>query len=391
MIKITPKKIPCLVEGAYGEANFGDDLLMYVTGNVLLRHFNVSQMGFSVRDVVSLSYPSSIVAGAHIYSPDEKYRLVPELTTFGGGTQFYSFPKQKSDILLASDGFFNRLRRKIKSEGVGRFALRHIFRRTFRARRSAFLGLGIGPFLDGNEELVKDLLASGDFVAVRDDASMHYCKKWNVDAILGADLCFLTDYWFNSISLDKSVCSSVNGSGKKIGCVVRDFPYDLPSKDYFDPLLLSVKELRRQGYDVYFLVFSVKKDADLIKKLNLLGESPLVWDPTEMSIDNYLNTLNSFDFILSTRYHGVLISAILGKPGVAIPVDPKLLSINHSLQGGYSVWDVPFDPEQLVNLVNDGFKNYADLCLRVASGVRGEKLRAEVMLRHFDSFVENIN
>lgn len=394
MIKIAPEKIPCLVEGAYGEANFGDDLLMYVTGNILLRHFSVSQVGFSVRDIVSLSYPSSVVAGAQIYPPESKYRLVPALTTFGGGTQFYSFPKQKSDRPLSRDNFVTRLVKKLKDEGAAKFVLRHLFRRVYKSGRNAFLGLGIGPFLDGNEDLVKGIVASGDFVAVRDDESMHFCKKWKVDAILGADLCFLTDYWLKLIDIDISnnnTNNSAAGCGKKIGFVVRDFPYDLPSKEYLEPLMLSAKELRRQGYNVDFLVFSVKKDAGLIKNLISLGESPLVWDPTVTSISGYLNVLNSLDFIVSTRYHGILISAILGKPGVAVPVDPKLLSISRALKGGYSVWDVPFDPMQLVDLVNDGFTNYTDRCLRVASGVKDEQVRAEAMLRHFDSFIEKIN
>src|SRR5690606_41394136 len=99
------------IKGAYGESNFGDDLLMKVFESYFKEEFNVSP-NFQGVDV---AYPKKMLDGS---SYNKVMSGKVDLLVYGGGTQFFAFSTKNSTTLQ------NKILRAFKNPKIGRASCR---------------------------------------------------------------------------------------------------------------------------------------------------------------------------------------------------------------------------------------------------------------------------
>lgn len=349
------------IKGAYGETNFGDDLLMRVFEDFFIQEMPDSKINF-------VGENQKYVKGFLKESEYLKPNFDADLIVYGGGTQFFSFSQPQKSSLGT----------KI-IKGLNNPKL--IFDRLFKTNASpkikapiALVGFGIGPFYgeDAAKSIAENSLKNASFVGVRDEVSKGYCEEWNVPAFLGADVVFSS--YFPNPQLE-----SIKNEVKKIGIIVRDWNWEQSGANYIDKLKAFYSNNDRQKVELTFIVFAPLKDKKWMDYLE--NEDKLVWDPAVFSIESFLEKLNAFDGFISARYHGAIIAAILGKPVICVEIEPKLKILTDQVPE-FKLWKKPFDSNELNNYVNslDYFLDYSN-----SLGILGEK--SNQMLKKFKQFI----
>ncbi|WP_270089160.1 polysaccharide pyruvyl transferase family protein [Sphingobacterium sp. SYP-B4668] len=319
------------IRGGYGVSNFGDDLLMIVFENYLIKEFPESLLNFESQ---GLNYPVKLLKRS---SYDVK-SFKEDWLIYGGGTQFFAFSDKNEFTLL------QRIRRAMLSPEIILNKIQRYFAKPKKVN-IAILGLGLGPFY--NEEyisIVKDLLKDTKYIGLRDEQSYLYCRDWDIKATLGADVVF-SSYFY----LPPFKGNEVTQKSKKIGVIVRDWEWEESGRAYFEPILDFVEDYQsRPDIEIHYILFSTKKDKEWI---TLIGDSKrIIWNPDESTVDDFLKVLANFDGFISARYHGAIVGALLGKPVIAIEIEPKLRLLRDQIPE-MQLWSKPFDLEELKNLV----------------------------------------
>jgi polysaccharide pyruvyl transferase WcaK-like protein len=346
------------IRGAYGETNFGDDLLMCVFENYFLKEFDNVQLNF-VGD--ENGYVDKLLIDSTYLEPD----FLPDWEIYGGGTQFFAFQNKYETSL------WQKINIVLKNPGLIKRKLKNVFgKTTLNNSKIAFIGFGIGPFYENQEAIsnAKEKILEADFVGVRDEVSSQYCADWNIPATLGADVVFSS--YFMKIDLKKAIDTRPK---KKIGIIVRDWEWEESGRNYIDNLIKFSKSY--SDVEMQFIVFAPSKDKGWLAKLK--NENALIWDPQKYSINLFLEELNTFDGFISARYHGAIIAALLQKPVICVEIEPKLKILTEQVKE-IKLWQKPFDIEELVKLVNQ--LNYD---VDYANSLEERKIKADHMLLEF--------
>ncbi|KAF7788307.1 hypothetical protein PRUB_a2933 [Pseudoalteromonas rubra] len=333
------KKYKCLIRGAYGAYNFGDDALLDVIYTKLLTRFEPAEIGIwgSSESYIPNWYPQ-----AGVISKKDLYKVSCENLIYGGGTQFYDFgkPRNKKQILgfLKSPGYaFNKIQNKLFNSG----------KKPVEYNNEIYMAVGLGPFKEGSK-IKEDTLRRMErakFVALRDEKSIAYAATREVDIIQTVDLC-----------LSKEVDEGAKDSGR-IAVILRDWAHT--DSDYtIEHLYAQLSQLDLTRVD--FVTFG--KDSQLKEFIKDKGLSLYEWDPSSMTLDTFLKKLGRYEMIFSSRYHGVIYSVLLGVPVVALPIEPKLIQASKELDGV-----LLFDPNKrftdYVDLITDNYENIVSTLL----------------------------
>ncbi|WP_254528741.1 MULTISPECIES: polysaccharide pyruvyl transferase family protein [unclassified Sphingobacterium] len=316
------------IKGAYGETNFGDDLLMRVFEDYFIKEFPEDELNFEGE---FQPYVSELLKKGTYLNPN----FDADLLVYGGGTQFFSFSEQKPITLKSR--FISLLKNpKRLIEKLNEKPIKHNIPK-------AFLGFGIGPFFseDSSQQLAKQKVSEAKFVGVRDNVSLSYCKKWDVKATLGADVVFSS--YFKVPEYSKT-----NRQKKKIGIIVRDWKWESSGANYINKL----KEIYYENstdLDLEFIVFAPLKDKYWMDELK--DEKIQIWNPEKHSIDEFLAILNNYDGFISARYHGAIIGVLLNKPVICIEIEPKLRILTEQVKE-LLLWGKPFNKENLYDQLN---------------------------------------
>lgn len=389
----TDTRFDVLLYGGYGYGNFGDDALMVAAYNVLRGFLPERDIGISYAG--KGDYLSGLVPQARTVRRDIQGKATATLLVYGGGTQWYSFPGRPpvrtpyTQLRLLAGETRQALWKAVtgaKSTAVAPppGPLRGDL--TIVAETAAALGVGLGPFLCGGTDKAVRQLSPCRFVAVRDAASVEHCEALGLRNVrLGTDLCFLHEYWHGKDLPGRRVEGSMP---KRVCVMVRDWPHTREGGAYVGPLMQAVRTLRKGGRDVTYCAFSDDCDRDMLGLLGQMNEDVLVWNPRRFSsLAEFAARLASFDLVVSTRYHGLVVSSVLGIPGIAIEVEPKLTQAAKSLSCGYDLWPQPFDPKALVDAVDRAFRSLAQRQAQVVEGVRKNRTVALHMVEAFKDSV----
>lgn len=358
------KKI--VIQGAYGDANIGDDLLLDMIIRLL------KQKGFKSNNFV--------IAGNKATYLTEKFDKIKVVTTssgkyvncdyfiLGGGTQFFSFkkvsiPKNKLKIyfnVIKADPFI--LIRFIRSKlGLN------------RESRKIALGIGLGPFLDSKvENNVRNRLLNFEEVVCRDFKSMEYCRKWGVNSTLSADLC-LSDLYSQNYSQYHTLSKSPK---KIIGVVIRDWIQngngDIINGKIFD----LIKDNKCYTFKIF--IFSRKKDAELVSRINQLEtfqkENIHIWNPEKSTFKKYLKIFNLCDLVITSRYHAAIFALNYGIPTICLAIDPKLKFITEEVEG-FSYCEIE-DMENIPSQIETVFMNYNEIQSSIYLSYKALNIRA---------------
>ncbi|MGI9887706.1 polysaccharide pyruvyl transferase family protein [Vibrio chagasii] len=345
-----------VIEGAYGEKNFGDDALLKVIYDKVVSEFDSEDILIRSKTKV-MDYPLVELIGESIVKTvDDTRDLKAENIIYGGGTQFFFFKKSSS------------LRHKI-SMAISNPYLIWIFfqRRLFKYRidaKSHYVGVGIGPFEDESKlEQLKGHFENYDSFFVRDKVSERYALKLGIDRVQRyTDICFSEDY--NNILKKRNKVS-------KIAVILRDWPH---SNSNFTASVLNEKLSNEDGIEYIIL----GNDLTLEKELKSLGLKFKSYDPNKEDFLDFIKYLNNFDLIVTSRYHGAIYSVLLEIPCIALSIEPKL-SIAANELGLYSCLDYS-NLNELPDLIDNLKINIKSEVFKISKVRLEKKIEADDML-----------
>jgi len=326
------------IKGAYGDSNFGDDLLMIVFEDFI--HANIKNRTLNFIGSEN-NYVSKFLNDSS-YNNGQK----DDLLVYGGGTQFFSFI-EKSTLRT-------KLKNNISNNPVK--ILKKVFQKMSSNNKAviksekAFLGFGLGPFNNNIQaiEFAKNQLKDSLFTGVRDQVSFGYCNDWNIKSFLGADVVF-SSYFHKYV---QNVPQTQTVGSNKIGIIVRDWDWKNSPADYQDQLINFVSS--NPHLDVTFIVFAKDKDPKWMKRIQ--NYKSIVWNPEAMEINDFIKILNSFSTFITARYHGAIIAGLLGKKVICVEIEPKLRILTEQIPS-FALWDDSFNIDKLNDLIESDLEN----------------------------------
>jgi polysaccharide pyruvyl transferase WcaK-like protein len=330
-----------IIKGAYGQPNFGDDLLMLVLKNIFQKSFSDIEFRFLIPPLCN--YIEDLLEPEHIlYNQGENVSI--DYLILGGGTQFYSFSDTKKNaritilksILKNPLSLTAYLKKRKQASGI------HI-----DAKKIIGVGLGIGPFEGKQADIAKEntitTLSKMAFLMVRDKVSFQFAKqnRINNNLILANDLCFVPKTY-----LPFKVNANTTSNKTKLTFILRDWGHS-KNKIHIQQTISYIKNnLSLNDVSEYNVLLFAK---DLNCKSSLIENEIkfIQWNPKKYSVQDFIDIMQNTDVIISSRYHGIVLSSLFNIPFIPIVVDPKLSIFAHGISSQIHLWEYPFSPSDL--------------------------------------------
>ena len=330
-----------VIKGAYGSGNFGDDALL----DTILRLLPSDNYKIGV-----ISKPSKYIYNnyPHVTIIDSVKPHIIKTTIFiyGGGTQFFSFHDSTSKL--------NKIFYHFKNP---RYLINKLF---YGATDIIFdynlaLGLGLGPFYNNDISKFRSILEEIDFFVLRDNKSIEYARDNGFNNVVkSTDICFT-----KNISLaDSEIKSRVDDY--RVAIILRDWTRDKKGCNHFSSMKkLLISEPNKYklilfGNDKYWLDFATSNALDFIQ-----------WNPEINKIDDFIKELSLYDYIITSRFHGVIYSTLLGIPAISIEIEPKLSIVSNLNSGLLFKNDMGLDDiTSLCSELEDNFIFYRDRVIK---------------------------
>ncbi|MBN8544213.1 MAG: polysaccharide pyruvyl transferase family protein [Alphaproteobacteria bacterium] len=307
-----------LMEGYYGKANFGDDVLMLVTYQ-LLRHASPrAHISLIVGDA-QRDYPRTMLNGIAIEKPNRHARY--DVIVHGGGGVFFDFTRH---------GIVRRiLEISVQIIGLSTFVqFERVIRRLtglhrIHAKRRIGLGIGVGTFTKGSPRMLRSapILAECDALWLRDHESAANLKRFapilRAELLHGSDLAFLTENWAPP-TREKS-----QSDKPKLGIALRDWN----GMDY--EKIKSELATLSHDYTLTGFIFDAHHDPKM--RALLAPYDTHIWNPEEMSIHAFASQIAAQDGLITSRAHGAICAACMGVPSVILNIEPKMEQVHQML------------------------------------------------------------
>lgn len=322
-----------LLFGYYGHQNFGDDLLMKLSVEMLMEHSNASRIAVTSnrdgRDYIKRISP--LIEKVEVRDNGLSFLKDYDRIVFGGGGTVFEY---RENLGL---GYY--WRKRIAD-------LKHYGLPKMKGSRFASIGLGIGPFADSRgESIAMNRLRYHDLVFTRDSPSYEFAKKHQLNEVHRShDLCFL--------EADR-ISQAANASREnQISIIVRHYKYGSHRDSYLKATLDAGAHFQERGFDVRWMSFQPAYDAPVLKELKNIGQSAWEWNPSEMSFDDVYKILGKSRAIITARMHGTYLAGMLGVPTVSIALHPKLSLASNYFRNSVVISSSP-NSEELVKSVNE--------------------------------------
>src|SRR5690606_15105916 len=171
-----------------------------------------------------------------------------------------------------------------------------------------------------------------------------------------------------------------NKPTNKIGIIVRDWEWEESGREFYQPLLDLTNNT--EGCEYEYIIFAPLKDKEWVSKLDG-KKNTLVWDPDNMTVNEFIQKLNEYSAFISARYHGAIIACLLNKPVICIEVEDKLRILSEQIKE-IQLWEKPFNNSELLELIaNLKFNvNYNNSIINMRE-------KANLMLDEFKSKYKN--
>ena len=353
-----------LIKGAFGNYNFGDDLLAYS----ICEYLHSLNMSLEITILSNAEYLRNLIYDVKIVSHDEIVGSF-DLLIFAGGTQFASFKKNsyfsishiKNILILLKNpnALFAKVRKKIL--GI-KYNYVHL----------AIVGIGIGPFYTKDKYYYSSIkfLRNSNLLAVRDTLSEKTCLENSLKHIVGSDLVFSlpNSFWKNF--------QTGSNRSQTIAVIIRDWEYSEENASF----IYQLDNLKISNSCINFISFCKKRDEKCIEYLKKNGhsESIKIWDPSIMTFANFLVELSEYDMFITARYHGAIIASLLKKPFIAIGIEPKLSMVADLFE--MPCWNYPFDIEECQIHIKYLYEHYNDETQKIWKKVKFENEKNTLMM-----------
>jgi polysaccharide pyruvyl transferase WcaK-like protein len=329
-----------ILKGYYGFGNLGDDVLMKVAYDWLRTNFSFAEIVICT-DSPDPSYINLLIGSpVRIIKSDEP--VTADFILHGGGGQYFDFKTGdwkfralNSVIIFLGPAFYRkiyRLYRKVKrTSGV-----------TGKIRMG--IGIGIGSYTPSSRRFYADVLELSGFafLRVRDSESLIGLRKYNkkCDAKVSSDIAFLTPL--------QPGAEKKQSQQPIIGFVLRDWPYD--DNRHLTSIAEVADNLLNQGYSVRFYSFDQHADTEYIKRFS--KKYPfVVWNPSQMSIDEFMGNMEECTLIISSRAHGAILAVYKNLPVIVLEIEPKLTHIHLLLKRSTTLVEIPIDRTGMISTI----------------------------------------
>lgn len=306
-----------LMQGYYGKANFGDDVLMKVTYNLLTEVMPSARIALTLEDAQQ-TYVSTMLPEVNLLESGQQKHF--DMIVHGGGGVFFDF---------SAYGTLHKALERILPFGLylslEKFARKLLCRPRITAPVRVGLGVGVGTYSPGSPRVRHSLPILADFEAlwVRDPQSVANLTRFSsvMDAAIlqGSDLAFLTEYWLPPLDP-----SPHRPSRPRLGVVLRDWEGGTPTAKIESILAHLAGE-----YDITGFIFDANSDSQMQQLLK--PYTTHIWQPAAMSIADFAAKLGTQDVLLTSRAHGAICGACLNVPSVIVNIEPKLEQVHAML------------------------------------------------------------
>jgi len=301
-----------LIKGAYGTKNFGDDLLMIISHDIMKNHnFEVHLLAPKMR------YIQKLIPNAKINCNNDNKKY--DLLLYGGGTQFFHFEKgvNKNKVKLVK--CIEKLVSLFFSPSRIKGAILRRIRKNIDIKNKAYLGVGLGPF--NNYAVQKNILENflnSKFIAVRDEKSKNYLENTGIKAILGSDLCF-SSFFSKILKVQNANIEKV-----QLGIILRDWDKSESGVVSESQIKKLIAAIEKKNMSYRFLFFSEIHDKKWIRFCVKNNFRYIVWDPDEMSINHFMGVVHACKHIVSSRYHGLVLASLHNIPFTCLSIEDKI-------------------------------------------------------------------
>jgi polysaccharide pyruvyl transferase WcaK-like protein len=363
--------------GYYGFGNFGDDILMLTSYRMLREIFPDAEIVIS-SESKNPEYIQRLLPGTRVINSVTEFSC--DLAFHGGGGVFFDFNegglthliRNKTILTLGFKNFIWLFRIYKKLKGVA----------FLKPKLRVGMGIGVGSYTNASIKFLYDILSLGDFdfLMVRDRLSEDNARRLKLHAEIhqGSDLAFAPEFW--------NMNQHVKQNSDAVGFVLRDWKDDR----HIAPLYKTAKILKQSGKKVKLFSFDKRTDINYIKSAAAVG-SVIVWDPSHMSIDYFLNEMSKCQLVVSSRAHGAIVSACLGIPAVCVAIEPKLKMVSEMLQNSATIIDESLSQEEIIQIINERLENLSQYALGTKKDCEINRAKVLSGLNIFKSFAEQMS
>lgn len=275
-----------LVSGYIGFNNFGDEVIFKILKN------HLQNLGCNV---TALS--SSANYNIKTYNYKSLFDIIKAILN--------------CDILISGGG--SLLQNKTSNFSLI-YYLSIIFLSKLFLKKVIIFAQGIEP-INGKffEIITKTILKLCDFVSVRDKKSYQLLESWNIKTILLSDPAF-------------SISDEVLANNNKQGLLVqlRDFK-GLKKNFVFDLANSVVKHCDCVNVIAFQKEYDEKICKEFINEFEKLGgRAKYIYNE---NIDKTIDIINSCEYIISTRLHGLIVGSVLKSNVFALSYDEKIKTL----------------------------------------------------------------
>lgn len=305
-----------VLSGYYGFKNFGDEAILSVLVNKLKQNKDSVTVISSNPDYTKSLYKHIRAIGTFDFS-----NLIPAIS--------------KSDILISGGG---SLLQDVTSLKSLIYYLLIIFIALFFRKKVIIFAQGIGPISSSvGQFLTKILLKNCTYISVRDKRSHELLQKWGIESDLLCDPIFSVDIPDNQKS-------------KTLAVQLRYFKG--MNNDFLDRLADSVSK-NFSDYNVEIYSFQDSIDLEICKtfekNLNMLNPEIKTTVLSDMSNSEIVECLSKSEYLVSMRFHAIIIGLLAGVKTLGINYDIKVEKLSKE-------FDIP-----LIDLKNDFADKFTDL------------------------------
>jgi len=207
--------------------------------------------------------------------------------------------------------------------------------------RLLFLNIGVGPIYHPlSRWFIKASLNFSDYRSYRDKASKHYVEKMR--PCRGCDLVY-PDLAFSLQSTLLPTCQNVGKQRPVFGIGLKDYlgrggvrdrHNNRTYRDYLNTLGDLVVWLCERKYTVRVIIGDVLYDSgvkqdfmELLHERGLMNQEGQIVNEPVFTVEQLLSQIAAIDFLVTSRFHNLVLALMLNKPVVCLSDHGKLDSL----------------------------------------------------------------
>ncbi|MCG2835705.1 polysaccharide pyruvyl transferase family protein [Photobacterium sp. WH77] len=380
------REFKCCLRGAYGPGNFGDDLLLISSLNILERIYDKKDIAVTVHDI----------SKAEKFLPH--YNLVPfsspvksEVTFLGGGGQYFSFSSNLSKKKTKFEKISSLLNSGMTlTDFISGYYIRKRFNRRWISNHDVGFCLGLGPFENEHDrlyDLAKIELPNFSYLSVRDSDSFKLSESIGVrDVKKFSDPIFNSDLWKKDLNI-------ISSDTNDVAIIIRDWPFDQSKNELVKKLINLVPILESKGLKPKFVSLYADYDKNVIEYFQDEGFEVITWDPVSTKMDEFLSFLNSCKCIITTRAHGAIVPSMLGVPTVIINIEHKLKKVHEMLLNSSYLMELESVSDSFVwdDIIEKYLTNRLDLVSGLFVDLKRNSIESTEAAEDILNFLQSVN